>query len=75
MSTLQFVSQKSVTIPSGTATCSFPIAGRFYLNEGGFLRRTFRRDDGSRIGEAAKSRHWSRLEGESGSTDNIAGYD
>jgi len=56
ISTLQFVSQKSVTIPSGTAMCNFPVAGRFCLNEGGFMRRTFHHDDRGRIGEAAKSR-------------------
>jgi hypothetical protein len=56
ISTLQFVSQKTVMIPSGNATCNFHIAGRFCLNEGGFMRGTLRRDDRGRIGEAAKSR-------------------
>jgi hypothetical protein len=52
---LQFISQKSVTIPSGTALCKFATAGRFCLNEWGFMRRTLRRDDRGRVG-AAKSR-------------------
>jgi hypothetical protein len=56
ISPLQFSCQKSATIPSGTAICNFPVAGRVYLNEGGFMRRTFRHDDRGWIGQAAKSR-------------------